>query len=302
MTVFKKRETLTENMTYMAMMAAINVIFSLFAAWIPLGAIFVMIALPLTSAVIAIYCKPKYYAIYLLATIGVCLAATAWDMKNTLFYVIPSIFTGLAYGVLRKTKVPVSIIVFLVTGLQMLITYGSIWLIQWIYEVNMVSFIEELLGVAGSPLMINIVPAAMFAYALGQTGLSHLFMTGELSHLNQQEAEDNWISWVYPIIGIVFGVASFALSFWEQILGYVFLITTLYWSCFSVASLFNPRAPIVVYIVGGVLLLGSFFAFAGCYSLLAEGQGLILLDLPLVSGCIAALLNKILKKPATKVE
>jgi hypothetical protein len=58
----------------------------------------------------------------------------------------------------------------------------------------------------------------------------------------------------------------------------------------------------VVYIVGGVLLLGSFFAFAGCYSLLAEGQGLILLDLPLVSGCIAALLNKILKKPATKVE
>lgn len=302
MTVFKKRETLTENMTYMAMMAAINVIFSLFAAWVPLGAIFVMIALPLTSAVIAIYCKPKYYAIYLLATIGVCLAATAWDMKNTLFYVIPSIFTGLTYGLLRKTKAPISIIVFLVTGLQMALTYASIWLIQWIYEVNMVQFIEELLGVAGSQLMINIVPSAMFAYALGQTGLSHLFMTGELAHLNQQEADDAWIEWVYPIMGIVFGALSFGLSFWELTVGYVFLITALYWSCFSVSTLFNPRAPIVVYIIGGVLLLGSFFAFAGCYSLLKEGQGLILLDLPLMSGCIAALINRILKKPATKVE
>jgi hypothetical protein len=302
MTLFTRRETLTENMTYMAMMAAINVIFSLFAAWLPLGAVFVMIALPLTSAVIAIYCKPRYFPIYLVATIGVCLAATAWDIKNTLFYVVPSICTGLVYGILRRFKVPTSILVFIVTGIQMGLTFASISLIQFFFNVNMIEFVETLLGLAKSPLMINVVPAAMFAYALGQSALSHLFMTGELSHLNQQEAEEGWIKWLYPAVTLLAAGLSFASIFWMASVGYVIMITALYFACWCGSTLFAPKAPIATYIVLGVLLLLSFGLFVGFYSRFNEGDGLILLNLPLVALALAALLNLLLAKPSTKVE
>jgi len=294
MNLFRKRETLTENITYMAMMAAINVIFSVFSTFVPLGAVFVVIALPLTSAIVAICCKPRYYGIYLVATIGVCLAATAWDIKNTLFYIIPSIITGLTYGLLHKSKIPTSFTVFLVTVIQLALTYVSIVLIKWIYEIEMIDFITEVFGLKDSPIVKLIIPGAIFAYSLAQTSLSHLFMSSELAYMKQTEVEDGKISFLYPFIGLIFIAASLTSVFFKPEAGYVLLVIAIYWTVFSGATIFAPRAHLAVYIFGGSLLIVSFFLFALFYGRMPEHTELILFDMPLAAVCLSVILNNVL--------
>lgn len=276
------------------MMAAINVIFSVFSVFVPLGAVFVVIALPLTSAIIAIYCKPKYYGIYLAATIGVCLAATAWDIKSTLFYTIPSIITGLTYGLLRKSKIPTSFNVFAVTVIQLALAYFSILLIKWIYEIEMIDFIVQLFGLKDSPLVKIVVPGAIFAYSLAQIALSHLFMSGELIYMKEEEVDDKRVAFFYPIIGLVFSLSATILVFFNPQVGYVLLIIAIYWTVFAAIGLFFPLTKVWIYILGGFLLLASLFLFALFYGQMPDHTALILFVLPLTAICLSSLLNNVL--------
>ena len=91
MKVFSPRETSAQNIAYISIMASIDVVFALFATFFPFGAIFLMLLLPLPSAVAAYYCKNRYIPVYLLASIGLSLIATIWDFQLTLFYAIPAI-------------------------------------------------------------------------------------------------------------------------------------------------------------------------------------------------------------------
>ena len=74
--MFKKRETLTQNIAYMGLMAAINVIFVLLTYFVPFLIFVLVFVLPLTSVVVTIFCQKKYLPIYMLATIGLCLITT----------------------------------------------------------------------------------------------------------------------------------------------------------------------------------------------------------------------------------
>ena len=129
MAAFRERKTFLENLTFMALMAAIVVIASVFAAFVPLGAVIVMIALPLPSAVVAYYCRPRYYIIYLFGAIGIAIAATSWNFSSTLFYTIPSVITGLLYGFLKQKGASIAESVFLVGLLNLGFSYLSILLI-----------------------------------------------------------------------------------------------------------------------------------------------------------------------------
>ena len=61
--MFKEKETLLQNMAFMGIMAALNVLLSCLGAYVPIAGIFVMIFLPFFSAVTAMICKWRYYPI-----------------------------------------------------------------------------------------------------------------------------------------------------------------------------------------------------------------------------------------------
>jgi hypothetical protein len=111
MKVFSPRETSAQNIAYISIMASIDVVFALFATFFPFGAIFLMLLLPLPSAVAAYYCKNRYIPVYLLASIGLSLIATIWDFQLTLFYAIPAICSGTLYGFLKQKRLTIGEIV-----------------------------------------------------------------------------------------------------------------------------------------------------------------------------------------------
>ena len=131
-----ERKTLTKSIPLMALMAAINVIISELAALSIVASIFLILILPLTSAIVELCCKDRYFPIYAVATFGLSIGLTFWNLDTTIFYVLPSIITGYIFGLLAKHKTPTVWVIISATLAQMGITYALIPLINFIFQAN----------------------------------------------------------------------------------------------------------------------------------------------------------------------
>ena len=88
MALFKKKTTLVHHITYMGIMAAINLIFIILATFVPPLMFLLILLLPFASTVVSYYCLKRYYIIYAVATIGLCLLCS-FNISDTIFYVVP---------------------------------------------------------------------------------------------------------------------------------------------------------------------------------------------------------------------
>ena len=146
MAFFKKRETVVQNIAYMAIMAAINVIFVLLTALLPPLMFLIVFVLPLTSAVVTLFCKKRYFPIYAVATVALCLLTTMGIyIYDTFFYVIPSLITGFVFGLLIEKRVPAIYIIVLSSALQYILSYLTFLVLDLILpDIN---FIDALLSI-----------------------------------------------------------------------------------------------------------------------------------------------------------
>ena len=99
MALFKKKTTLVHHITYMGIMAAINLIFILLATFVPPLMFILILLLPFASTVVGYYCLKRYYIIYAVATVGLCFLCS-FNIGDTIFYVVPAIASGFVLGVL----------------------------------------------------------------------------------------------------------------------------------------------------------------------------------------------------------
>ena len=264
-------------------MAAIDVVFSLLAAFFPFGSLFLMLLLPLPSAVATYYCKNKYIPLYLVTAIGLSLIVTIWDFQNTLFYAIPAICSGTLYGFLKQKRLTIAEIVFVCGILNMGLTYDTLLLIKAIYSVDMIRFLLTLLTVEDAPLMPLIMPSAIFAYALAQEAIVNLVMNIVMESVpNKEEAASKIHEFLYPLFGIIAGALLLALSFIHVPSSYFFLITALYWLPFCISNLFPTDkkwiyAPLIFSFLFGLSFLYIF------YQVVPEGTGLLLFGAPIVA-------------------
>ena len=102
MAVFQKKTTLVHHITYMGIMTAINLIFIVLATYIPFLMFLLILLLPFVSTIVSYYCQKRYYLIYAVASIGLCLI---FNISDTIFYVVPAIITGFLIGVLLEKKI-----------------------------------------------------------------------------------------------------------------------------------------------------------------------------------------------------
>ena len=106
MEVFYKKDSLIRTICFMAFFVAINVVCSFVAVYAPLVSIILIIILPLTSAVVEINCKDRWFPIYAIATLGLSIVASLSAIDFTLFYLVPSIVTGYIFGLMAKKGFP----------------------------------------------------------------------------------------------------------------------------------------------------------------------------------------------------
>ena len=161
----KKKQTIVQNITYMSLMAAINVVFVLLTTFLPFLFFLIVFVLPLTSTIVTLHCKKRYYPIYAVATIGLCMICTIWKIDDTIFYVIPSVISGFIFGLMVEKRVPSFWIIVATTVLQIGFSYASIPLIKLMTGRDIVTDFATVFKVAEFQDLSYVVPCFIFFIA-----------------------------------------------------------------------------------------------------------------------------------------
>ena len=278
MEIFKKRESVTQNIAYMAIMASINILFVLFTNLLPALMFLLVFILPLTSTIVTIYCKKRYYLIYALATLGLCIAVgSGFFLFDALMYVIPSLVVGFLFGLCIELKVPAILIIVGATLLQ----FAFVILTYLLLEVIVNNFVLanaliSLFGLTEFPY-VNVF-LLVFAYVIAQIQIifSYLFIklvSNKIGIEINLECHNRF--WLYSItfFTILLGVISyFSFPMWTL----VFLIIPLPIYVYEMIQLVLKRKTFI-FISLGIIHLSFIFIFAFLYQYVLAPNQLVLI-------------------------
>ena len=261
MKMFSKRETLTENIALMALMSAINIIICVLLAFLNVFSIFLILVLPLISALVEIYCKDRYYLIYAFASLGLSLIATLWNIETTIFYLVPSLFTGYLFGLLAKKNIPSIYSILLTSLVQMGLTMGEIPLINFIFDVNIINTFKTFFKLNESTNVDVIIPSFIFTISLIEMSLSYLIISNELIKLKIEEYENDKFDYLNCASLLLFSILSILFSLFSLETSYLFLMISLYFVIFIIGKTISRKhIPEILFFV--LVLIASIILYA----------------------------------------
>ena len=298
MNFFRKKETLVQNMTFMALMAALNVIFSLLSVLLPALFFLLIFVLPLTSTLVCIFCKKRYYGIYAVATIGLCLLINFYQITEVISYVIPSIVTGLIFGVMIEHKVNSFWIILAASVIQAGFTYLSIFITGLFIERNILEEILTLFGLAEFGFKEYIVSMFLFITSLIQIAITYLIIREEIKKMGVETNEEAPSIPILCIIVLGLVVATIGVSFLYGPVAFLLFGFTIVIGTYLVAYSFSLKKK-VLYILAGVSLITTILAFT-LFDYILVPNGIYLLDVFFVQEAIIMFSNNYLEKNANK--
>ena len=295
----KKRETLIQNITYMALMAAINVVFVLLTTLVPVLFFLIVFVLPLTSVIVTVHCKKRYFPIYAIVTVGLCMLCTIWKIDDTIFYVIPSIITGFIFGLFAEKKVPSYWIILITTLLQIGFTYASIPLIKLMTGRDIVEDFATVFNVNNFQYLAYVVPCFIFFISIAQEIIAYMVIREELPKFGYELNEPKNL----PLSLAICLASSIALAvifaFIYGPISYLFTLFALFLAIYSFIQLVITKNKIVYILLAATFVL-SIFLFAIIYPNVAKPLGLILVNIYFLFIAIIVLINNYLLKPHNK--
>lgn len=179
----KPKTTPVQNLTFIALMAAINVIASLLMLFEPFLGLAWMLVLPLVSILVVIYCQNRYIPIYLIASIAIVITINLADLGSAFFYIVPAILTGTIFGLLLKSQSSLSLVILFGAFVQVVLTYIGLLMTELILDQNFIFFILKLFGLHGRENIYLIVPCGIFVISLIQTMISLFVVIEQLPKL-----------------------------------------------------------------------------------------------------------------------
>lgn len=270
MEVFDKKETLIRTICFMAFFVAINVICSFVAIYAPVVSVALIIFLPLTSAVVEINCKDRWFPIYAGATIGLSIVVSLSQIDFTIFYVVPSIFTGYIFGLSMKRNLPEMFAVFFATIIQTALSFAFIPLINLISGTNLFDFIVKIFGISNRFWFDTWIILVFFLIALIQTILSYIVVKNELKKFGAKPVEKDstlfasFATLISIIFAVVFTIVYLPLAY--LLVGVSFFFTT-YIVIFQVKN--NKKSLLIL---DGCFCLITIFVYAFLNIYLKDGK------------------------------
>ena len=299
MASFKKKETLVQNITYMALMAAINVVFVLLTTFVPVLFFLIVFVLPLTSTIVALHCKKRFFPIYAVSTILLCLVCTIWKIDDTIFYVIPSIVSGFIFAIMVEKDIPSPLIIIATTLIQMAFSYATIPLITLMTGRSIVNDFATVFGLKNYAYLDYVAPSFIFFLALMQETLSFVVISEEIKKFGftMKKAElSGWSMCIYLGASLLL-VLIFALTY--RPLSYTALLLSLYFACLLITGLIDRKKKWIYIALSGSILV-TLFVFAAIYNYIPVPMGLLgvgilffcVLIIGLVDNCLLKRENK----------
>lgn len=226
-----------KSIALISMMTALNLIFLLLSMFLPISSLFLMIALPLTSALVSIKVKPKFILIYFIAT----LLLSFIDIQEALFYVLPSLFSGLAFGYLVNKKIHGFFILSITSIINFLLTLLSISLIKIIYEIDMYKYLANLLDYNENTLN-QILAMALLILAIIQSLITYIICKNELLKFQILIKEDTSIFSMILLTTFVLLTCTIIAIFKHIQIAYAFLVFTILYDVYLTSYIFTYQS------------------------------------------------------------
>ena len=292
MALFNKKTTLVHHITYMGIMTAINLIFIILASFIPFLLFLLILLLPFASTIVSYYCLKRYYLIYAVASVGLCLI---FNIPDTIFYVVPAVITGFVIGVLLEAKAHPFWLVLFSSIIEAGLTFAFIPLINLIANTDIVQDFLKIFKLESFAYQDIATYLFIYFIALLQCILTQFVLLNDIKKMGI--VVTSRVSSLVPyVIGLEISIVLvFAFALFYAPLAFVFLEIAIYFAIFLLVDLlFSKKA--IIYICLGILFVGAFFAFVLLYQRVTEPLGLLLLSLfPLVIGVISFMKIYLLK-------
>ena len=294
-----KRETLVQNIAYMAIMAAINVVFVLITTLVPALLFLMIFVLPLTSTMVTLLCKKKYFPIYAVATIGLCMVVTLWKIDDTIFYVIPSIITGFFFGIMMEKGIPAPWIILCNTIIQLGLSFASVPLIQVMTGRNIITDFATVFKLNNFAHLDILSVCFVFVLSLIQMIFSYMISKEEMQKLG---FKFNEFDGKHPTFLLGLGTSltvTLIFSFFYPPIAYLFSLISLFITgVITVPLLLEKKKWIYASLVG--LLIFTFFFVGGLYTLIPAPNGMLLINILFVGITLIVLINNLLLKKNRK--
>ena len=297
MALFKKKTTLVHHITYMGIMAAINLVFILLATFVPPLMLLLILLLPFASTVVSYYCLKRYYIIYAVATVGLCLLCS-FNISDTIFYVVPAVVSGFVIGLLLEKKVHPFWLVLSATIINAALTYAFIPLINLISNTDIVLSLLTIFKLQDFEYKTELVYMFIFFVSLMQCALSLFVLVSDAKKIGI-EINTRVNSFAPYLIGLEIAVIlAIGCSFFYLPLGLVFICISFYFAVFLLLDLLFSKKLLIYLVTAGMVLL-MIFIFAIFYKSLSEPYGIVLsVIFPVAISLISFLKNYLLKYPS----
>lgn len=280
--MFKKRETPIQNIAYLALMSAINVIFVLMSSLLPPLMFVLVFILPLTNTVVTLFCKKRYYPIFFIVTVGLCLLTTfSISMFDTFLYVIPSMVTGFIFGILIEKNIPSIHSLVLTTAIQYIFIVLTFYIINLIVpQQNFIDAFLSMFGLQNFKFKEVFIHVFCFLLASIQNLISYIVIKYEIPKLGYQfnhTIKFHFIEQIVIFASLILGVVTY---FIYPPLVYIFVFIPLYYFISQIMEICISKNITLIIIEGAIILL-SIFSFALLYSFPVKPLSIILLYIPI---------------------
>ena len=271
----------THQLVLGALMGAINVIFALISSYLFAFSLIIMLFLPLASIIVAINIDLKFYPVYLLGTLALALVLNLGNIDNTLFFLLPILTSGLAFGLLIRHKVPDILILLIVSGVNFLTLLITIPIINLIYDVNFLQVFASFIGFNNVEFGELVLPSILTLLAVMQTLITLVIVTQDAAYFR---LEINTEEWPYiSLVNLGFSAIVTVLMFFNHGISLALLFVVILLSLYQIVHLFQKHTifawstllATIVFIIIGLALFEN-------YTSLPYYFGIIIAVIPVV--------------------
>lgn len=292
MAFFSKKTTLVHNITYMAIMTAINLIFIVLDTYVPFLMVLLVLLLPFISAVVSYYCEKKYYIIYAVASIGLCFI---FNITDTLFYIVPALCSGFFIGLLLDKKINPFWMILCSTLIEISLAYAFIPLIKLITNVNVIDSFFTIFKLTAFAYKEELMHLVILFVALTQCALTHFVLLTEIKKLGIETYTrvESFGPYIIGLLACLVIGLIFALTYVPPSLAFIAL--SFYFAIFLLVELLTTRR-VLVYVLLGLTILIAFFIFVLLFSQIIEPLGFVLFGLFPLAVALTSFINYCLPK------
>lgn len=277
MNFFQKKETPIQNMTFMALMSAINVVVTLLTCFLWYLAIVLILILPLTSVLVGLYCKKRYYPLYIICSLLLCYLVTIYDPINTLFYVFPALLSGFCFSIFVKIKFPKIFLIIVPAIINLLFNYLAIPFINYFYGQDILNTLQQLLFLTTFECFNLIVPSILFIFSFIQALLSFLIIKDELIKFKYDIKNNDKYIYLDIVFGTLFLILKTILCFYYLDFAYLMMIVSMiFFLDYIIYQIIKkPKINSIVYLSA---LAINIFLFLSLYQYMDKEKSLLILD------------------------